>query len=94
MNQYEEQIRNLYLGILNNYPEFAEEDDAHLIYDLASPEWEELRSAYNLDNIAGNGTASERARKASALLRAETEARILLRQPRGVQRDEAAHVQL
>lgn len=50
MNQYEEQIRNLYLGILNNYPEFAEEDDAHLEYDFAAPEFEELRSAYNLDN--------------------------------------------
>lgn len=63
MNQYEEQIRNLYLGILNNYPEFAEEDDAHLEYDFAAPEFEELRSAYNLDNIAGNGTASERAER-------------------------------
>ena len=63
MNQYEEQIRNLYLGILNNYPEFAGEDDAHLIYDLASPEWKELRSAYNLENIAGNGTAFERAER-------------------------------
>lgn len=63
MNQYEGQIRNLYLGILNNYPEFAEEDDAHLEYDFAAPEFEELRSAYNLDNIAGNGTASERAER-------------------------------
>ena len=87
MNQYEEQIRNLYLGILNNYPEFAEEDDAHLEYDFAAPEFEELRSAYNLDNIAGNGTASERAERLLHYFAPRLK-------PRGVQRDEAAHVQL
>ena len=32
MNQCEEQIRNLYLGILNNYPDFAEGEDARLTY--------------------------------------------------------------
>ena len=32
MNQYKEQLRNLYSGILNNYPEFAEGEDASLTY--------------------------------------------------------------
>mgnify|MGYP004723971285 CR=1 FL=1 len=42
MNQYKEQLRNLYSGILNNYPEFAEGEDASLTYDLEVREWEEL----------------------------------------------------
>lgn len=32
MSQYQEQIRNLYLGILNNYPDFAEGEDVRLTY--------------------------------------------------------------
>ncbi len=67
MNQYEKQTRNLYLGILNNYPEFAGEENAHLEYDFAAPEFEELRSAYDLESVAGNGTAFERAECCLAL---------------------------
>lgn len=32
MNQCEEQIKNLYLGILNNYPDFADGEDARLTH--------------------------------------------------------------
>ena len=61
MNQYQEQIRNLYLGILNNYPEFSDGEDAHLTYDLEAKEWAELRSRYELESVAKTGTAFERA---------------------------------
>lgn len=61
MNAYREQIRNLYLGILNNYPDFAREADAHLVYDLAAEEWAELRARYAPERMAGAGTAPERA---------------------------------
>lgn len=61
MNQYKEQLRNLYSGILNNYPEFAEGEDASLTYDLEAREWEELRSRYTLENVMKTGTAFERA---------------------------------
>ena len=61
MNQYQEQIRNLYLGILNSYPDFAEGEDARLTYDLEAKEWEELRSRYALESVAKTGTAFERA---------------------------------
>ena len=32
MSRYQEQIRNLYLGILNNYPDFAEGEDTRLTH--------------------------------------------------------------
>ena len=63
MNPYQEQIRYLYLGILNNYPELADEAEAQLTYDFAAKEWAGLRSRYALAEIAGNGTAFERARR-------------------------------
>ena len=63
MNVYQEQIRNLYLGILNNYPDFSEEEDARLTYDFAATEWDELSSAYSLESIAKTGTSFEKAKR-------------------------------
>lgn len=63
MNSHQEQLQYLYLGILNNYPTFAEEADAHLTYDFAAPAWEELRSRYALSRIAGTGSSFEKARR-------------------------------
>ena len=63
MNSYQEQIENLYLGILNNYPEFSEEVDAHLTYDFAAEEWSELRSRYALERIAKDGSSFEKAKR-------------------------------
>ncbi len=61
MHAYQEQIKNLYLGILNNYPDFSEEADAHLTYDFSAGEWEELNSRYQLERIAKGGTSFEKA---------------------------------
>lgn len=63
MNSYQEQIKNLYLGILNNYPDFAAEADAHLTYDFAAGEWAELRARYAPEKIAKDGTPFEKARR-------------------------------
>ena len=52
MHAYQEQIKNLYLGILCNYPDFSEEADAHLTYDFSAGEWEELNFRYQLERIA------------------------------------------
>ena len=60
MNSYREQIQNLYLGILNNYPEFAQDAEAHFTYDFSATEWKELKSKYTLENIAKNGTSFEK----------------------------------
>ena len=49
MNSYEVKIKYLYLGILSNCPELVGEETACLHYDLAAPEWEELRAAYDLE---------------------------------------------
>ena len=38
MNSHQEQMQNLYLGILNNYPDFSEEEDACFTYDSDAPE--------------------------------------------------------
>ena len=63
MNPYEKQIRDLYLGILNNYPDFSEEADARLTYDFAAKEWKTLRSRYGLEEIAKGGTSFARAKR-------------------------------
>lgn len=63
MNTYEAQIKNLYLGILSNYPEFAGKADAHLQYDLQAKEWETLRAAYPLEGIAKKGASLDRAKR-------------------------------
>ncbi len=63
MNSYREQIQNLYLGILNNYPEFAQDAEAHFTYDFSATEWKELKSKYTLENIAKNGTSFEKAKR-------------------------------
>ena len=63
MNPYQNQLKDLYLGILCNYPEFAQEKDAHLQYDFAATEWKELRSAYALENIAKTGSSFEKAKR-------------------------------
>ena len=86
MNQYKEQLRNLYSGILNNYTEFAEGEDASLTYDLEAREWEELRSRYTLENAVKTGTAFERAVRLTRYLAAGTDAFLVVRQPRRVQR--------
>lgn len=46
MNPYQKQIQNLYLGILNNYPEFEQKEDARLQYDFAAEQWRTLKSVY------------------------------------------------
>ena len=63
MNPYEVKIKNLYLGILSNFPDFAGEEAARLEYDLAVPEWEELRSQYPLEAVARTGTSFEKAKR-------------------------------
>ncbi len=63
MNPYQNQLKDLYLGILCNYPEFAQEKDAQLQYDFAAAEWKELKSVYALENIAKSGSSFERARR-------------------------------
>ena len=63
MNEYQKQIKNLYLGILNNYPEFAEEKDAHLQYDFSAAELKELKSAYALEDIAKTGSSFEKSKR-------------------------------
>lgn len=63
MNSHEETIRNLYRGILCNYPRFIRGADAHLEYDFSCAEFERLRSEYALADIAKTGTAFERAKR-------------------------------
>ncbi len=62
-NQEKDVIRNLYRGILNNYPDFAGTAPAQLEYDLAAPEWEALRRDYDLERIAKTGTSFARAKR-------------------------------
>lgn len=63
MNSYQKQIQNLYLGILNNYPEFEQKEDARLQYDFAAEQWRTLKSVYALEDIAQKGSSFERARR-------------------------------
>lgn len=63
MNPYQEQIQNLYLGILSNYPDFSEEADARLTYDFEAAEWEELKTRYALESVAKTGAPFERAKR-------------------------------
>ena len=62
-NQEKDMIRNLYRGILNNYPDFTGTASAQMKYDLDAPEWEALRRDYDLERIAKKGTSLERAKR-------------------------------
>lgn len=63
MNQYEEQIKYLYMGILCNYPRFADGAAAALTYDFSAKEYEALREKYALCRIAKRGTSFEKAKR-------------------------------
>lgn len=63
MGAHKDAIKNLYLGILNNYSDFSEEANACLSYDFDAVEFAELRSRYKLENIAKSGTSFEKARR-------------------------------
>lgn len=63
MSYNKETVRNLYLAILNNYPDFPGTEPAKLEYDLDAPEWDALRRDYDLERIAKKGTSLERARR-------------------------------
>ena len=62
MNSYQKQLQNLYLGILQNYPEFEQNAEAYFTYDFEAAEWEELKSKYALKSIAKTGTSFEKAK--------------------------------
>lgn len=63
MNRFDEQLKNLYLGILSNYPDIDGKKNAHLQYGFKAKEFRTLREKYSLERIAGDGTAFERAKR-------------------------------
>lgn len=59
--QVNENLYNIYSGILSNTREFAEGEAAEFVYDFDCPEYAVLREKYQLEKIAGKGTDFQRA---------------------------------
>lgn len=55
------QIAVMEAGILHAFPDFAQGEEVEIQYDLDAPEYAALRTQYNLDAIAGEGTELQRA---------------------------------
>ena len=58
-----QQMIDVYCGILFNNQEFESGNDEEIIYEFDCPEFEELRSKYNLVEIAGKGSDFARAKR-------------------------------
>lgn len=58
-----QQMLNIYRGILFHNQSFELGNADNIIYDFTCPEFKELRTAYNLDAIAGKGSDFARAKR-------------------------------
>lgn len=63
MQEIAQQMLDVYCGILFNNQEFESGNDEEIIYEFDCPEFEELRSKYNLVEIAGKGSDFARAKR-------------------------------
>lgn len=63
MQEIAQQMLDVYCGILFNNQEFESGNDEEIIYEFDCPEFEELRSKYNLVAIAGKGSDFVRAKR-------------------------------
>ena len=63
MQQIAQQMLNIYRGILFHNQEFESGNAEENIYDFECPEFEELRSKYNLVKVAGKGSDVVRAKR-------------------------------
>lgn len=57
------QMLDIYCGILFHNQTFSEGNGDAVVYDFDCPEFEELRTRYELDKIAGKGTDFQRAKR-------------------------------
>ena len=64
----QQDLFNIYSGILFNFPSFASGEPADLTYDFHCPEYKTLLEKYPVAQIAGEGGDFERARDALHLL--------------------------
>lgn len=63
MQAIAQQMLGVYRGILFNHQEFETGNNEELIYEFDCPEFEELRSKYHLEEIAGRGSDFVRAKR-------------------------------
>lgn len=63
MRQIARRMLEVYSGILFQSREFENGNMDEIVYEFACPEFEELRSKYNLDEIAGKGSDFVRAKR-------------------------------
>ncbi len=63
MGEIARRMLDVYSGVLFHNQEFGSGNAEEVIYDFDRPEYEELRSKYNLVNIAGNGSDFVRAKR-------------------------------
>ncbi len=63
MQQIAQQMLNIYRGILFHNQEFESGNAEENIYEFECPEFEELRSKYNLVKVAGKGSDFVRAKR-------------------------------
>lgn len=61
--QVQEQLFDIYSGILFNNREFAPGERTELIYSFDCPEYKTLIGKYHIDEIAGDGTPFQRAER-------------------------------
>ena len=62
--QVQQQLFDIYSGILFNNQEFAGGGEtSEIIYDFTCPEYKTLIEKYGIDKIAGEGTAFQRAER-------------------------------
>lgn len=60
-----DQIYIMEAGILQNHLEFRDAEPHEFAYDFTNDEYAELKSKYNIESIAGNGTELEKALRLS-----------------------------